>query len=775
MSVLLEPNVLFDEKYRLVKKLGQGGYSEVWLATDEKIRLNVALKIYVAGSGLDEGGLRTFMDEFSLVFNLNHSNLLRPASYGDVKGVPYLVLSYCEQGSAKSLIGRMKEEQVWRFIRDVASGFRYLHSCTPEIIHQDFKPENILISADGTFMIIAFGVNFKVRQTLRRSMPNASFSGGTTAFISPERFGEDKRPIKASDIWALGATIYELMCEDTPFGDYGGLTQKAGAEIPKVYGEYSDKLKMTVRLCLSLNPWDRPTTDQLVELAEKELRRAPDVKSINPLSLKIDVESFKETVNGVSFDMVAIEGGSFMMGSNDGFKTGKPAHRVNVSDFYLGKTEVTQAIWRVVMGNNPSNFRGDNLPVESVSWDDVQVFIEKLNRLTGKKYRLPTEAEWEYAAGGGSKNRTKYTGTDQESLMVNYAWYDTISCKQTHEVATKLPNSLGLYDMGGNVWEWCDDWESDYSANDQVNPTGSSTGSRRVTRGGGWYVFRSTCQVTFRYSCEPGTRFIYLGFRLSLSDQLVELAEKELRGASDLKPYNPLSLEFEVEFFKETVNGVSFEMVAIEGGSFMMGSNDGYLDQKPVHLVTVSDFYIGKTEVTQALWKAVMGNNPSYFKGDNLPVEQVSWVDAQEFIKKLNRLTRMKYRLPTEAEWEYAAGGGAKDRTNCSGTDVESSVANYAWYGSNSGNQTHEVATKSANSLGLYDMSGNVYEWCNDWYYNYSSTDQVNPTGASTGSYRVVRGGSWNDDLPDCRVANRYAYGCYDRVSKVGFRLSVVP
>ena len=286
MSVILEPNVLFDEKYRLVKKLGQGGYSEVWLATDEKTRLNVALKIYVAGSGLDESGMRTFMDEFSLVFNLNHSNLLRPAYYGEVKGVPYLVLSYCEQGSAKSLIGRMKEEQVWRFIRDVASGLRYLHSCTPEIIHQDIKPENILISADGTFMITDFGVSSKVRQTLRKSMPNASFSGGTTAFMSPERFGEDNRPIKASDIWALGATIYEIMCENTPFGDNGGLTQKVGAEIPKVYGEYSEKLKKTVRLCLSQNPWDRPTSDQLVELAEKELRGASDVKSTEVISNK---------------------------------------------------------------------------------------------------------------------------------------------------------------------------------------------------------------------------------------------------------------------------------------------------------------------------------------------------------------------------------------------------------------------------------------------------------------------------------------------------------
>ena len=204
------------------------------------------------------------------------------------------------------------------------------------------------------------------------------------------------------------------------------------------------------------------------------------------------------------------------MGSNDGFENEKPVHRVIVNDFYMGKTEVTQALWKAVMGNDPSHFKGDNLPVESVSWNDVQEFIVELNRLTGKKYRLPTEAEWEYAAGGGSKNRTKWAGTDVESLVVNYAWYDSNSGDQTHEVATKFPNSLGLYDMSGNVWEWCNDWYGSYSSNDQVNPTGASSGSGRVGRGGSWSNGLSICRVAFRYYNEPGIRSLYLGFRLSL-------------------------------------------------------------------------------------------------------------------------------------------------------------------------------------------------------------------------------------------------------------------
>ncbi|MDY4862168.1 MAG: SUMF1/EgtB/PvdO family nonheme iron enzyme [Candidatus Onthomorpha sp.] len=190
------------------------------------------------------------------------------------------------------------------------------------------------------------------------------------------------------------------------------------------------------------------------------------------------------------------------------------------------------------------------------------------------------------------------------------------------------------------------------------------------------------------------------------------------------------------------VKGVEFKMIKVEGGTFSMGGR--YDDEKPVHSVTLSDYYIGETEVTQELWEAVMGSNPSYYKGNNQrPVESVSWYDCQEFIKKLNQLTGKEFRLPTEAEWEYAARGGKYSRGyKYSGSNNADEVA---WYGSNSGRTTHSVKTKKANELGLYDMSGNVCEWCNDWYGDYQSYSQTNPTGPSKGEYRVLRGGSWNN------------------------------
>ena len=227
-----------------------------------------------------------------------------------------------------------------------------------------------------------------------------------------------------------------------------------------------------------------------------------------------------------------------------------------------------------------------------------------------------------------------------------------------------------------------------------------------------------------------------------------------------------------------SVGNVTFNMIKVEGGTFQMGATseqggDAYDDEKPVHSVTVSSFYMGETEVTQALWKAVMGSNPSRWKGDNLPVEQVSWNDCQKFIKKLNDMTGQNFRLPTEAEWEYAARGGKKGNgyKYAGSNDIGSVV----WYTDNSGVKTHPVKGKSPNELGLYDMSGNVYEWCSDWYGKeyYSSSPSNNPKGPSSGSIRVLRGGSWYSRAGRCRVSARFNYGPGNRDIINGFRLAL--
>ena len=216
------------------------------------------------------------------------------------------------------------------------------------------------------------------------------------------------------------------------------------------------------------------------------------------------------------------------------------------------------------------------------------------------------------------------------------------------------------------------------------------------------------------------------------------------------------------------LNKLINNMVYVSGGTFIMGGDESS-DQTPSHSVTLSSYYICKYEVTQALWRAVMGSNPSKFKGDNLPVEQVSWNDCQTFINRLNNYTGRNFRLPTEAEWEFAARGGNYSRHyKYSGSNYISDVA---WYCDNSGNRTHPVGTKQANELGLYDMSGNVWEWCSDRYGSYSSYSQSNPTGATSGFGRVERGGNWCGLARYCCSSHRSYYAPGNSFDDLGLRL----
>ena len=471
------------------------------------------------------------------------------------------------------------------------------------------------------------------------------------------------------------------------------------------------------------------------------------------------------TVNGVSFTMVNIDGGSFIMGATneqegDARDNEKPTHEVTLSGFSIGQTEVTQELWKAVMGNNNSSFTGDmHRPEEQVSWNGAQEFISKLNELTGKTFRLPTEAEWEYAARGGNKSLGfKYAGSDN---IEEVAWYSPDGPEDwyaigdwdlgTHAVAKKKPNELGLYDMSGNVAEWCYDWRGNYTSESQINPTGPATGTSRMLRGGSWSNCAKGCRVSFRESdgTEPDRISFNFGLRLVL-DETEEI----------------------------TVNGVSFKMIKVKGGTFTMGAtdeqgNDAGSNESPTHQVTLSDYFMGQTEVTQELWQAVMGDNPSSDNSDGkYPVNRVSWNKVQDFITQLNNLTGMSFRLPTEAEWEFAARGGnlSKGFKHAGSNDIDE----VAWYGNNSSGKLHVVGLKMPNELGMYDMNGNVWEWTQDWYGTYSSESQTNPTGPSSGSSKVHRGGCWNNNSQYSRVSGvRHTYPPTVGGTGEGFRLAL--
>jgi formylglycine-generating enzyme required for sulfatase activity len=326
--------------------------------------------------------------------------------------------------------------------------------------------------------------------------------------------------------------------------------------------------------------------------------------------------------------------------------------------------------------------------------------------------------------------------------------------------------------MHGNVWEWCADWQGPYSSKASTDPQGASSGGRRVVRGGSWGrgetdYFRCASRLSF----DPTFRYYCGGFRCAMSR--IDGALAKLGPAPEPKS-SPAGLALDLG------NGVTMKLVLIPAGKFTMGSPDseqGRRDSEgPQHEVIITKpFYMGATEVTQAQYEAVMGKNPSEFKGATNPVENVSWNDAAEFCKKLSEKTRQAVRLPTEAEREYACRAGSKTRFSFG--DSDSDLGDYAWVAGNSGGKAHLVGQKKPNAWGLYDMHGNVTEWCADWHGSYSSGPSTDPQGAGSGRFRVARGGSWYLEDPGnfrCADRNRDLAPTY-RNSHLGFRCAMTP
>jgi formylglycine-generating enzyme required for sulfatase activity len=513
--------------------------------------------------------------------------------------------------------------------------------------------------------------------------------------------------------------------------------------------------------------------------------------------------------------MVWIPPGTFTMGSPTTEKargSDEPEHTVKLTKgYFIGKYEVTQKEYQTVMGYNPSSFVGDlSRPVEQVTWNDAMDYCAKLankewsaGRLpTGWVYRLPTEAEWEYACRAGTSTPFHY-GSDLRSGMANFNGFgeyvggtglvnnpNGIRLARTTAVGSYQPNAFGLYDMHGNVAEWCwDSYESKPSGSGAIgvtDPGGPNSGSDRVIRGG-WY------------------------------SSTAEQSRSAFRGSNGFPMYNSYKgLGFRVVLAPSPLpNGTPFHaplnLVWIPPGTFPMGSpgseRERYHDEAGHRVTLTRGFYMAKYEVTQSEYLAIMGNNPSYFNGlrrDPIlgqvdygtdwfrPVEQVNQYDAMEYCTKVTASEKAagrlppgwRYRLPTEAEWEYACRAGTQTPFHY-GNDLLSGMANFDGrfeYRGGIGTVTNpngiflarttQVGRYLPNAFGLYDMHGNVWEWCLDWYGDYpggSVTDPTGPASARVVDWRVIRGGSWFDFAKYCRSATRYPPSIA-RDPNVGFR-----
>lgn len=270
---MLKEGLVFADRYKFIRQLGRGGFAEVWLAEDVKTGVQVAVKVYAPGGGLDENGIKIFTQEFAVVFDMNHTNLLRPTHYDIFEQQPYLIMPYIKNGSAFKYLAdgqTIPEDECWKMLHDVAAGLAYLHEKTPPLIHQDIKPDNIMIDDEGHYLITDFGISARVRSTIRGAQAQEQ-SGGTLAYMGPERFSSNPKPIMASDVWSLGAMMYELMTGLPPFGNHGGVLQKNGADIPIIEGDYSQDLKDIIYKCLEKETWDRPSARKIEEQTYNKL------------------------------------------------------------------------------------------------------------------------------------------------------------------------------------------------------------------------------------------------------------------------------------------------------------------------------------------------------------------------------------------------------------------------------------------------------------------------------------------------------------------------
>lgn len=633
---LANNTLLQGGKYKIVGHISSGGFGNTYEGVHTMMDTKVAIKEFFpkrfcnrdentshitvatqSNKELVDKLRKKFIEEAKAIFNMKHPNIVKVHDIFEENGTAYYVMDYIDGKSLASIVkqhGALPEAEAVCYIRQVAEALKYVHSLNR--LHLDIKPDNVMVDATGHAMLIDFGAS---KHYDMESGENTStlMAVNTKGYAPVEQSTQSFTKFSpATDIYALGATLYKLLTGKTP-PDANLLMAKEETLAP-LPSCISKSTHNAVLKAMTLIRADRPQTIDVflglldsktvynsddeatvceeaekVRQAEEKRRLAAeqtrkeaeqkrniakksgsknallwglvgviavvgviiavisngnssdsvggdtvqsgnneraveevDEQSVDGVTVQSGNDALSQqilsktyTANGVSFDMMMVKAGTFTMGATSEMKEPesdeKPTHRVTLTnDYYIGKTEVTQALWKAVMGIYPSRFIGDNLPVEDVSWYDCQEFISELNSLTGQNFRLPTEAEWEFAArGGNNSNHYQYSGSNE---LGDVAWYDGNSGDETHVVATKQPNELGLYDMSGNVWEWCSDRYDSYSSSSQTNPTGPKSGRNRVLRGGSWNRDAWYCRSSFRGNFTSGYSNKNLGLRLVL-------------------------------------------------------------------------------------------------------------------------------------------------------------------------------------------------------------------------------------------------------------------
>ena len=732
---------LQNGKYRIEQKIGQGGFGITYLARwykETRGAMGTAKSFYTivikeffwsrycsrdtdghtVNISLAEG--KELMMQFKeklkkegkIIAKLSHPNIVSILDIFEENNTAYLVMQYVEGESLDAIIrtkGQIDEATALQYMDQICSALSEIHS--KRILHLDIKPSNVLIDEDGQVQLIDFGISKQYDESAQETSDTPL--GVSKGYSPMEQYSTLTSFSPPTDIYATGATLYKMLTGITP-------------------------IEATARSQFDMEP----VTYYCPDISKKTA--ATVTKAMN--------EKMR-----------------------DRFQTAEEFRQALINDGRSGNRQTD------------NKTKDDKTKIDTPSKDPQKIIID--STIIDKQPDSPVKN-----SALNQQSIPVPENFNRAAVSMAHNVNDYMSLNQAFETARQEVGPGGMFHWHGDIYGtyYTHEWQ------------GFSEEYRQAFSSYLYSFPDLPAYDTFKPSnlelSEQKTQNIPIMKYLMIMVGTAVIVFLTVFGLKQLidKRGNTTTLQTQSSVsnfsnYNETTNNLNIEMIAVQGGTFTMGctseqGDDCYDDEKPAHRVTVSDFYIGKYEVTQAQWRAVMGNNPSNFKGDNLPVEYVSWNDVQDFIRRLNASTGKQYRLPTEAEWEFAARGGNSSRgTRYSGSNT---VGNVAWYYENAGdkilddktwgsdklvsnnNKTHPVGTKSANELGIYDMSGNVWEWCNDWYGSYNSNTQTNPQGASLGSTRVFRGGSWGSHARYTRVSYRSSGAPDYRADSIGFRLA---
>ncbi len=507
--------IVLTERFQSLQWLESGSSCDVWKAHDVELDELVVLKILKKKLVGDICAIKNLKNEAKITRSLRHPHIVTVYDYYQLEDINFIAMEYIskEYSLANVMLGRctpfgIKEVRNW--LEQLTSALDYAHA--QGVLHRNIKPANILLTRDNKVKLGIFGDD--PLEKVSYAKMEGQLDPVTFAYMSPEQIMREELDNR-SDIYSLAASVYELLCGHPPFYTGSVITQIQFDPVPLIT-VLDESVNKALQSALAKKKENRPSSTRMFfdDLCGRDVQaKKIQVIALESASLSPDTSMKAGTVRTFDgIEMVWCPPGKFTMGSlaseeylisyfgeeAECLDSGKPPHNVILTKgFWMGKYPITQAQWEMVMVINPSKSKGGKLPVEYVNWIDCQAFIQKLNGKDRDNYRLPTEAEWEYACRAGST--AEYCFGDDKSGLEEYAWYNENSGSKAHKVGTKRPNAWGLFDMHGNVWEWCQDWYDKYPFGSVTDPAGSSSGEDRVLRGGSWQYGAFACGSATRF------------------------------------------------------------------------------------------------------------------------------------------------------------------------------------------------------------------------------------------------------------------------------------